>query len=220
MHSIQGSTDLFLMPGDPVTNVRVPRMFNAVFERFGIDAVMVPARVPVRDLAVFLKASFLARNIRGMVIAPPHKPLVISLLDGCGLLGRVAGSVNIVRRMENGELEGDLFDGEGFTTALEHFDIPYRGKRVRFRAAVRTEVSGPGNQAYLWLRVTKAWAFPPSTAFYDDMSDRPITNREWREYEIVGEVPEDAEMIDYGMALVGDGRAWIDAVSVETIQVE
>ncbi|HYP72291.1 MAG TPA: shikimate dehydrogenase, partial [Variovorax sp.] len=64
MHSIQGSTDLFLMPGDPVTNVRVPRMFNAVFERFGIDAVMVPARVPVRDLAVFLKASFLAKNIR------------------------------------------------------------------------------------------------------------------------------------------------------------
>jgi len=130
MHSIQGSTDLFLMPGDPVTNVRVPRMFNAVFERFGIDAIMVPARVPVRDLAVFLKASFLARNVRGMVIAPPHKPLVISLLDGCGLLGRVAGSVNIVRRTASGELEGDLFDGEGFTSALEHFNIPYRGKRV------------------------------------------------------------------------------------------
>ena len=130
MHSIQGTTDLFLMPGDPVTNVRVPRMFNAVFDRFGIDAVFVPARVPVRDLAVFMKASFLAKNIRGMVIAPPHKPIVSSLLDGCGLLGRVAGSVNVVRRTEHGELEGDLFDGEGFTTALEYFNIPYRGKRV------------------------------------------------------------------------------------------
>lgn len=130
MHTIQGSTDLYLMPGDPVTNVRVPRMFNAVFERFGIDAVMVPARVPVRDLAVFLKASFLAKNVRGMVIAPPHKPLVTTLLDGCGLLGRVAGSVNIVRRTDSGELEGDLFDGEGFTSALEYFNIPYRGKRV------------------------------------------------------------------------------------------
>jgi erythromycin esterase len=92
---------------------------------------------------------------------------------------------------------------------------PYRGKRVRLRAAVRTEVTGPGNQAYLWLHVTKAWAFPPSTVFRDDMADRPITTRQWQEYEIVGEVPEDAEMIDYGLALVGDGRAWIDAVSVE-----
>ncbi|HUE95390.1 MAG TPA: hypothetical protein VMN39_01965, partial [Longimicrobiaceae bacterium] len=74
--------------------------------------------------------------------------------------------------------------------------------------------------AYLWLHVTKKWAFPPSTAFHDDMSDRPITNREWREYEIVGEVPEDAEMIDYGLALVGEGRVWIDAVSVEVTNEE
>ena len=96
----------------------------------------------------------------------------------------------------------------------------YRGKRVRLRAAVRTEVIGPGSQEHLWLRVTKEWAFPPSTAFYDDMSDRPITNHEWREYEIIGEVPEDAEVIDYGMALVGDGRAWIDAVSVEVVKEE
>ena len=32
-------------------------MFNAVFERFGIDAVMVPVQVAARDLAVFVKAS-------------------------------------------------------------------------------------------------------------------------------------------------------------------
>jgi shikimate dehydrogenase len=69
---IAGSTDLYLIPGDPVTNVRLPRMFNAVFERFGIDAVMAPARVATRDFAVFVKAAFLAKNVRGMVIAPPH----------------------------------------------------------------------------------------------------------------------------------------------------
>jgi hypothetical protein len=111
--------------------------------------------------------------------------------------------------------------GEAFGLLGQRIEAAaYRGKRVRFRAAVRTDVTGPGNQAYLWLHVTKEWAFPPSTAFYDDMSDRPITNREWREYEIVGEVPEDAEMTDYGMALVGDGRAWIDAVSLEVVQEE
>ncbi len=111
--------------------------------------------------------------------------------------------------------------GEAFGLLGQRIDAAaYRGKRVRLRAAIRTEVTGPGNQAYLWLHVTKKLAFPPSTAFYDDMSDRPITNREWQEYEIVGEVPEDAEIIDYGMALVGDGRAWIDAVSVEVVNEE
>ena len=130
MQAINGNTDLYLIPGDPVANVRVPRMFNAVFERYGINAVLVPTRVAARDLAVFFKASFLARNLKGMVIAPPHKPLVVGLLDGCGLFGRVAGSVNAVRRLDNGELEGDLFDGEGFAGALDWYGIPFRGKRV------------------------------------------------------------------------------------------
>jgi len=128
--SIVGSTSLYLLPGDPVTNVRLPRMFNAVFERCGIDAVMAPVQVGRRDLAVFVKAAFLARNVRGMVIAPPHKPSLVDLLDGCGLFGRVAGSANVVRRIENGELEGDLFDGEGLIGALDRYNIPFRGKRV------------------------------------------------------------------------------------------
>ncbi len=128
--SIVGSTSVYLLPGDPVTNVRLPRMFNAVFERCGIDAVMVPVQVAKRDLAVFVKAAFLAKNVRGMAIAPPHKPLLVDLLDGCGLFGRVAGSVNVVRRIANGELEGDLFDGEGLLGALDHCNIPFRGKRV------------------------------------------------------------------------------------------
>jgi len=129
-HSISGSTQAYLIPGDPVRNVRLPRMFNATFERFGIDAVLVPMQVPVRDFAVFFKSAFLARNVRGMVIAPPHKPLVVDLLDGCGLFGRVAGSVNVVRRTEGDQLEGDLFDGEGLIGALDHCNIPFRGKRV------------------------------------------------------------------------------------------
>jgi len=128
--SITGSTLAYLIPGDPVRNVRLPRLFNAVFEHFGIDAVLLPVQVPLRDFAVFFKSAFLARNVRGMVIAPPHKPLVVDLLDGCGLFGRVAGSVNVVRRTENNELEGDLFDGEGLVGALDHFNIPFRGKRV------------------------------------------------------------------------------------------
>ncbi|WP_395351571.1 shikimate dehydrogenase family protein [Variovorax sp. UC122_21] len=127
---ISGSTQAYLIPGDPVRNVRLPRMFNAAFERFGIDAVLVPMQVPVRDFAVFFKSAFLARNVRGMVIAPPHKPLVVDLLEGAGLFGRVAGSVNVVRRTEAGQLEGDLFDGEGLIGALDRFAIPFRGKRV------------------------------------------------------------------------------------------
>lgn len=130
MNPITGSTDLYLIPGDPVTNVRLPAMFNATFARCGIDARMVPVQVRARDFAVWLKANFLARNVKGMVIAPPHKPLAVDLLHGCGLFARVAGSVNVVRRTATEELEGDLFDGEGIVGALDFFGVPFRGRRV------------------------------------------------------------------------------------------
>ena len=130
MDFIHGDTDLYLIPGDPVTNVRLPRMFNHVFEQYGIAARMVPVRVRARDFAVWMKASFLADNVKGMVIAPPHKPLAVPLLDAAGLYARVAGSVNVVRRAGYGELEGDLFDGEGIVSALDYFGMPFRGCRV------------------------------------------------------------------------------------------
>jgi hypothetical protein len=50
------------------------------------------------------------------------------------------------------------------------------------------------------------------------MADRPITNSDWRDYEIIGYVPLDAETIGYGIALVGDGQAWLDSVSIDVIE--
>jgi erythromycin esterase len=93
----------------------------------------------------------------------------------------------------------------------------YTGKRIKLRASVRTDLDGPGNQAYLWLRVMNKGMPPAAVAFYDGMADRPIVSREWRDHEIVADVPASAESIEYGLALVGEGRAWLDAVSLELI---
>jgi len=87
----------------------------------------------------------------------------------------------------------------------------YRGKRIRLRAAVRTEVAETGNQAHLWLRVNGK---DGDSSFFDAKLDHPITAREWRYYEILGEVDQHAETIEYGLALVGSGRAFLDDVSL------
>ena len=50
------------------------------------------------------------------------------------------------------------------------------------------------------------------------MADRPITTPEWRMFEMVGDVPKDAERIDYGLALVGVGCAWLDSVALEVAE--
>jgi erythromycin esterase len=109
--------------------------------------------------------------------------------------------------------------GERFGGLQQTIDAaPYHGKQIRLRAAVRTDVEGTGNQAYLWLRVLKQGSGPAATPFLENMADRPITHREWRQYEIVGEVPMEAEKVEYGLALVGSGRAWLDSVSIEVVE--
>lgn len=104
---------------------------------------------------------------------------------------------------------------EGFGNLMQAFGAtPYRGKRVRFRAAVRAESADPGSRAQLWLRVDRAGGI---MGFFDNMDDRPIVTKGWRDYEIIGDVEGDAEQINVGMMLIGEGKAWIDKVSFDVV---
>ena len=105
--------------------------------------------------------------------------------------------------------------GSNFGNLMQAIDAtPFRGRWVRFKAYVRTEVNEDEGRAQLWLRVDRA---DNKRGFFDNMMDRPITSGEWREYEIVGDVDEDAAVINIGMLLLGKGKAWIDAASFEDL---
>jgi hypothetical protein len=90
----------------------------------------------------------------------------------------------------------------------------YRGKSVRFRAAVRVEAGEPGARAQLWLRVDRK---NNKMGFIDNMGDRPITERDWRYYDSVAEVDEDATSIYFGIIFFGKTKAWIDDASFEIL---
>jgi shikimate dehydrogenase len=140
MHmQISGTTRVFLILGDPVAQVRAPEVFNHLFRRHGVDAVLVPAQVPAADLQGFVDHAFRARNIDGLWLAIPHKAPMVDLLDDCDRFGRIAGAVNAVRRLPGGRIEGALFDGVGFVKALDHFGIEARG-----RTALIVGVGGGG----------------------------------------------------------------------------
>lgn len=110
-----------------------------------------------------------------------------------------------------------LEESEGIGNLMQTLDAtPYRGKRVRFRAAVRAEVEPSTGHAELWMRVDRPGEAP---GFFRNMADRPITASEWREYEIVGEVAEDALALNFGGFLQGKGRAWIDAASLQILGI-
>lgn len=118
----------------------------------------------------------------------------------CGVIGRESRSEPT--GLAAGRL-GQLFDA-----------TPYRGKRVRFRAAVRSEAAGEDHQARIWLRVDR---MGDRRGSFGIAGDRPATGKEWREYEVYGDVAEDAVSIELGLLLMGDGRAWLDAGSFEVV---
>ena len=127
---VTGSTDVYLILGDPVEQVRAPESFNLVFAHLGIDAVLVPVHIAPRDLNTFVKAVLMARNIKGLWVTIPHKTHIMEALDDATPLARHAGAVNAVRRTPHGRIEGALFDGEGLVASLDYYAIAYAGKRV------------------------------------------------------------------------------------------
>ncbi len=95
---------------------------------------------------------------------------------------------------------------------------PFRGQRVRLRAAVRASVQGEGNQAQMWLRVDRpAKNNQPQIGHFDNMGDRPIIAKEWRHYDIVADVADDAQFLSLGVFLLGSGKAWIDDVTLDIV---
>jgi shikimate dehydrogenase len=153
MPVVTGNTDVYLILGDPVEQVRAPELFNQIFARMGIDAVLVPVHVAPDHLEVFVKTAFLAKNIKGMWVAIPHKAPMMGLLDSCSELGRIAGAVNGVRRNAQGQIEGGLFDGEGLLASLDYFNMGYAGQRVLIvgagggAAAIGTSLACAGSGA-------------------------------------------------------------------------
>ncbi len=103
-----------------------------------------------------------------------------------------------------------------FSNLMQSIDgKPWRGKTVRFRAAVRTEQLDSAAKAQLWFRVDRAKDANGKVQYgaFDNMRDRPIRNDQWKHYEITLKIDDDAERIVIGMFLIGVGKAWIDDAS-------
>lgn len=127
---ISGNTKIFFIIGDPVAQVRAPEVYNHLFERHGVDAVVVPLKLPAAALPGFLAHGMAAQNIGGFWATIPHKPQLAQLLQPTDPVASIAGAVNAVRRLPDGTLEAALFDGIGFVKGLDHFGIAVEGKRV------------------------------------------------------------------------------------------
>lgn len=88
----------------------------------------------------------------------------------------------------------------------------YKGKRVRLSGVLKTKEA---NKAGLWMRIDGPEDSPLG---FDNMSNRAVEGTtDWKEYQVVLDVPENATHIALGFLLIGDGTAWGDDLKLEVV---
>jgi shikimate dehydrogenase len=127
---INGHTEVLAHLGWPTHSFKAPMIYNPYFDSIGVNAVVVPMGCKPDNFPQVLRSLFTLENIRGALITMPHKVSVLDLLDEVTPTVKVAGSCNAVKRLPDGRLAGDMFDGEGFVRGLKRKGLQLRGARA------------------------------------------------------------------------------------------
>jgi shikimate dehydrogenase len=137
---INGNTKLIAHLGYPTHTFKAPLIYNPYFEESGIDAAVIPMGCRAEDFPAFLKLVFKLSNIHGALITMPHKIVTMALLDEVSKSAQVAGACNAVRLGSEGQLFGDMFDGEGFVRGVLR-----RGREVKGKRGIIAGAGGVGS---------------------------------------------------------------------------
>lgn len=127
---INGDTEMIAHLGFPTHSFKAPLIYNPYFESVGVNAVVVPMGCKPDAFTDVLRNLFRLENIRGALITMPHKVSTVGLLDEVTRTTRVAGACNAVKRLPDGRLAGDMFDGEGFVRGVRRKGLVLQGARA------------------------------------------------------------------------------------------
>lgn len=127
---INGNTELIAHLGWPTHSFKAPMIYNPYFESIGANAIVVPMGCKPENFTPVLRSVFALENVRGALITMPHKVSVVDLCDEVTPTVKVAGSCNAVKRLPDGRLLGDMFDGEGFVRGLKRKGLKLQGAQA------------------------------------------------------------------------------------------
>jgi shikimate dehydrogenase len=128
--TISGKTRVFGCISHPIGHVRAPSVFNPLFEKHGVDAVMVPLHIPPEGLDAAIAGLRAMPNFGGMAVTLPHKLPLMAHCDEIGRQGQLVGAVNFAAFDNERRLIGDNCDGSGFINGMLAAGYPVKDKQV------------------------------------------------------------------------------------------
>ena len=127
---LDGETRVHYIVGDPIAQVKSPSGVSLAYHARGLNAYVMPAHVAPADLAAWLAGVSLARNVDGVIVTVPHKFACFDLCATTSDRAAFLHTVNTMRRNADGSWHGDMFDGQGFVSAMEDKGCSPAGKKV------------------------------------------------------------------------------------------
>ena len=115
---IDARTRLFAIVGNPIDHVRAPVVWSALFRKFGINAVFLPAHVEPGRFDEAITGLKALKNLDGLMFTMPHKQAALRHADTVTERARRVGSLNLIRPNADGSWTGDNVDGAGFIAGL------------------------------------------------------------------------------------------------------
>jgi shikimate dehydrogenase len=116
--TINGSTKLLAIVGDPIAQVRSPMIYNQRILNAGYNAVLLPVHLPAAAFEQGMTGLMSIANLSGLVITYPFKERALRFVNNVGAIGLQVGAINAMRREQDGTWSGDMFDGAGLLAAL------------------------------------------------------------------------------------------------------
>lgn len=106
-----------------------------------------------------------------------------------------------------------LPDHRGFGTLMQTIDAnAYIGKRLRLSSYMRTK---DVTSAAMWMRIDGS---AQHIVGFDNMESRPLQgDTDWRRYDIVLDVTNEAKAIAFGFLLTGKGEVLADDFKLEVV---
>jgi hypothetical protein len=169
------------------------------------------------------------RGLRRLLLAAAALPLM-PMMGGLALAKLPDGWIKAGDRPNAYDMDVDptaLFGGkpsarvrskekaiDGFGTLMQTVKAgDYRGKRVRLTANVKTE--NVEDWAGLWMRVDSGNRRATS---FDNMEDRPMKGTlDWKPYQVVLDVDNEADAVAFGILLEGTGTVWLNQARIEVV---
>ncbi|PCR44778.1 shikimate dehydrogenase, partial [Klebsiella pneumoniae] len=134
---VSGTTQVVAVIGHPIAQVKSPDNFNRYFAEQHMDSVMIPVDIVPDAVAAYLNALRGWQNMTGVLVTVPHKQRAAALVDDLTPRARRLNAVNVIRKLADGRLQGDMTVPHKQRAAALVDDLTPRARRLNAVNVIR-----------------------------------------------------------------------------------